>query len=277
MRTDELEHDLKTLAEPKAGDEQLRAAIRGLIGEQLQAPQSRRPTRLMFGAAAVASATVAAAILSLLGTTGSGGPSSADAAILAHVARTMSPPANLIVHVKETGTLSQGTSVAVEWWQETNAPYALRLIKGPMGQEVEGAADGTTSSQFDAATNTVYRHPDSSPPTLVDPIESVRAALNAGTAQIAGTATISGRLLYKVELPKGVVGYFDRTTYRPVYLDNPEGNGGVVRTQVVAYEELPLTPENERLLSITAQHPGASVETESARPPKQTSEPAKPK
>jgi hypothetical protein len=264
MTTDELEleRDLKTLAEPRAGDERLHDAIRATLGEQLETqPRSRRRTRLAFGAAAVAAATAAAATVALLGTGGSGGPSSADAAILAHVTHTISPPANLIVHVKETGVQPDGTPVAVEWWQETNAPYALRLIKGRAGQPVEGASDGTNSFQYDAGTNTIYEHPNSGPPTLVDPIESVRAALADGTAQVAGTVTIDGRSLYKVELSNGVVGYFDRTTYRPVYLDNPQGDGSVVRTQVVAYEELALNPENEKLLSIAAQHPGASVET----------------
>ncbi len=110
------------------------------------------------------------------------------------------------------------------------------------GQQVETAADGTTSSQYDAGTNTIYQHPDSTSPTLIDPIETVRAALANGTAQVAGTVTIDGQSLYKIELPGGVVGYFDRTDYRPVYLDNPQRDGSVVRTRVITYEELPITP-----------------------------------
>jgi hypothetical protein len=46
-----------------------------------------------------------------------------------------------------------------------------------------------------------------------------------------------------------------------VYLDNPQGDRTVVRTHVLAYEELPLTSENERLVSLTDQHPDARVET----------------
>jgi hypothetical protein len=56
-----------------------------------------------------------------------------------------------------------------------------------------------------------------------------------------------------------VVGYFDTTSYRPRYLDNPQADGSVVRTRVVSYEELPMTPDNAKLLSITAQHPDARV------------------
>jgi hypothetical protein len=263
MTTDELERDLKALAKTRPEDEHLRLAIRTALGEQLQERprMRRRRPRLVLAAVAVAAATVAAAIVALLGTGGSGGPASANAAILAHVSRAMSPPANLVVHVKEAGVIPDGTPVAVEWWQETNAPYAMRLIKGPVGHEVEGAADGTTRSQYDPSTNTIYQQPDSGAPTLVDPIETVRAALANGTAQAAGTVTIDGQPLYKIELPNGVIGYFDQSNYRPVYLDNPQRDGSVVRTRVVTYEELPLTPTNESLLSITAQHPDAKVQT----------------
>lgn len=273
MTTDELERELKTLAEPQADDERLRLTIRATLDEQLQGRPKirRRRTRLALGSAAVTAAALAAAAVALIGAGGSG-PPSAKAAVLAHVVGAITPPANIIVHVKEAGVQQDGTQVAAQWWQETNPPYAIRLIKGAAGQQVdskgsaggqqvESAADGTTFSQYDIGTNTIYQRPDSTPPTLIDPIESVRAGLASGTAQVAGTVTIDGQSLYKIELPDGVVGYFDRTDYRPVYLDNPQRDGSVVRTRVITYEELPITPENELLLSITAQHPRASVET----------------
>ncbi len=272
MTTDQLERDLKTLAEPQADDERLRLAIRATLGEQLQErPKIRRRARLLLGSAAITAATLAAAAVALIGTGGSG-PASANAAILAHVVRAISPPANIIVHVKQAGLQHDGTQVAAEWWQETNPPYAIRLIKGAAGQQVdakgnaggqqvESAADGTTFSQYDAGTNTIYQRPDSTSPTLIDPIETVRAGLTHGKAQVAGTVTIDGQSLYKIELPNGVVAYFDRTDYRPVYLDNPQRDGSVVRTRVITYEELSITPENEVLLNITAQHPRASIKT----------------
>ena len=274
MRTDELERDLKMLAEPQADDERLRVAIRVTLGDHVHARPKARPkirrrrTRVVFGA--VAAAAVAAAAVALIGT-GAAGPSSANAAILAHVVRAISPPANIIVHVKEVGAQDDGTQVAAEWWQETNPPYAIRLIKGAAGQQVdvkgnagaqpvESASDGTTDSQYDAGTNTIHQHPDSTSPALIDPIETARAALAQGTAEVEGTVTIDGQSLYKIVVPGGVVGYFDRTDYRPVYLDNPQRGGGIVRTRVITYEELPLTPENRRLLSVSAQHPRASVD-----------------
>ena len=261
MTTEELERDLTALAAPRAEDERARLAIRATLVELTHArPQRRRRSRLALGAAAVAAAALAAAILGLVG---SGGPS-ANAAILAGVSRALSPPANLIVHVHETGQVD-GAPVSAEWWQVTNAPYAMRLIKSNGAYVGEGSADGTTTSRYDAATNTISERPSSTADTtLIDPIETVRAALQNGTAQVSGTVTIDGRSLYKIELPNGVVGYFDQTDYRPAYLDNPQGDGSIVRTKVLAYEELPLTPQNERLVSLTAQHPDARVVTSAA-------------
>jgi hypothetical protein len=267
MTTDELERDLTTLAEPHQADERLRLAIRAQLSEQLRArPRRRLRTRLAFGAAAVAAAAIAVAIVALIGTGGSRGPAPADAAIIQHAIRAITSPANSIVHVKEIG-VQNGTPVAAEWWQQTSPPYASRVIKGPVGQQGEAADNGTTSFQYDASANTISESPDSSPATLIDPISIVRDKLENGTAQVAGTVTIDGTSLYKIELPNGVVGYFDRTDYRPMYLDNPQQDGSVVRARVVTYEQLPMTPENEKLLSITAQHPTARVETNPNRAP----------
>ena len=264
MTTDDLEHDLKTLANPKADDEHLRLAIRATLREQLhERPTRRSRRRLAFAGAAVAATTLAAAIVALIGTGRSGGPSAANAAILAHANRALNPPANMVVHVKETG-VDDGQAVAAEWWQETNAPYAFRLIKGTTGYQAEGGSDGSTSSRYDAATNTIYRYEDTKAPTLVDPIETARGELANGTAHVTGTVTINGRSLYKIELTTGVVAYFDQNDYAPVYLDNPQGDGSIVRTTVVTYDELPLTAETAKLLSVTAQHPDARVETGTA-------------
>jgi hypothetical protein len=269
MTTDQLERDLEKLAEPREADEQLRRAIRAQLGEQMLAGPTHptRPTRrskleLGLGWAAVAAVAIAVAMVSFGGPGGSAGPAAADAAIIRHALGAITLPANVIVHVKETG-VQNGTPIEVEWWQQTSSPYALRMIKGAAGREVEAANDGTTSSRYDAGTNTVIETPSASAPALVDPIAGVRAQLASGDAQVAGTASIDGVSLYKIELPTGVIGYFDTANYRPIYLDNPQGDGSVVRTRVVAYEELPMSLETEKLLSITAQHPQARVQTRS--------------
>jgi hypothetical protein len=259
MTTDELERELATVAEPREGDERLRLAIGARLGEQmLERPRRRSGAWLRLGWAAAATAAIAVVMagLGLLG--GSAGPSAADAAIMRHALGAITAPAGVIVHVKEVG-VQDGTPVAVEWWQRTSPPYALRMIKGPVGGQIEAAGDGKTSFRYDPSTNTVVETRDARAPELVDPMAGVRAQLADGNARVAGTATIDGTALYKIELPTGVIAYFDTTTYQPMYLDNPQRDGSVVRTRVVIYEELPMTPQNAKLLDITAQHPGARV------------------
>jgi hypothetical protein len=229
-------------------------------------PRRRRRPWLGVGWAAVAAAAIAVAIVSLGWPGGSAGPSAADAAIIRHALRAITLPANAIVHVKETG-VQDGTPVAAEWWQQTSPPHALRMIKARGGREVESANDGTTSFRYDTGTNTIVEKPVSSAPALVDPIAGVREQLASGGAQVAGKATIDATSLYKIELPTGVVGYFDTRDYRPIYLDNPQRDGSVVRTRVVTYEELPMTPDNAKFLSITAQHPQARVGTNAGDAP----------
>ena len=260
MTTDELERDLKTLAEPQEATSACASRFAHSSANSAGAPKAPLPdpSRARSGRCRGRSDRSGDRDADRNGRVG--GPASANAAIIPHAVRAISSPANIIVHVKETG-VQDGTPVAAEWWQQTSPPYAMRLIKGAVDRQGEGANDGTTSSWYDAGTNTIYQRPASSSPTLIDPLSTVREQLASGSAQVAGTVTIDGQSLYKIELPNGVVGYFDRTDYRPVYLDNPQRDGSIVRTRVITYEELPITPENEQLLSITAQHPRASVDT----------------
>jgi hypothetical protein len=264
MTTEELERDLELLAEPREADEHLRLTIRARLGEQMLVRPKRgiRPW-LGLSSAAAAAAALAAVIVALGWPGGSAGPSPADAAIVRHALLAITSPANEIVHVSEIG-VQDGTPVAAEWWQQTSPPHALRMIKGPVGHQGEAASDGTTSFQYDAQANTIVETPASSAPALVDPIEGVREQLARGGAQVAGTVTIDGKAMYKIELPTGVIAYFDTTDYRPTYLDNPQRNGSVVRTRVVAYEELPMNADNAKLLSLSAQHPNARVLTRPA-------------
>jgi hypothetical protein len=71
---------------------------------------------------------------------------------------------------------------------------------------------------------------------------------------------IGGASLYKIDLPNGLVGYFNENDYRPRYLDDPQQNGAPVRLKVAAYEYLPMTPSNRTLLSEIAQHPNARID-----------------
>jgi len=155
--------------------------------------------------------------------------------------------------------VQNGTTVLGETWQETSLPCASRGLKGPSGHTGEFADDGTSSFEYDPATNTISKQPDSSHPAFADPVAQVRQELAHGQAEETGTVTIGGVSLYRIELPHGLVGYFDTVDYLPRYLDDPQRDGSVVRLRVAAYEYLAMTPTNRALVSITAQHPRAQV------------------
>jgi hypothetical protein len=216
--------------------------------------------RYALPAAAALAAAIAAAVVILAGSSGSGGPPTASAAVVHHALRAVTPPAHTILHVKVVG-VQNGVQIMGESWQETSPPYASRGMKGEAGHLGEFADDGTTSYEYDPGSNTIYEQPDSSPPTFTDPISAVQQQLAGGQAQLAGTTVIDGQSLYAIDLPSGVVAYFDKSTYTPRYLDDPQHGGGVVRLTVVAYEHLAATPQNVRLLDLKAEHPGAHIDT----------------
>jgi hypothetical protein len=257
-----LERDLTALSAAREGDEALRLALRDELAATLRSRPARRRRSIAYplGAAAVAAVAAALAVIALVGTGGSDGPAVASAAIVHHALAAVTPPANSILHTEVVG-VQNGTTVLGETWQETSPPYASRGLKGEAGHLGEFADDGTNSFEYDPATNTIDSQPDSSHPTFADPAALVRQELADGQAQETGTVTIGGVSLYRIELPHGLVGYFDTVHYLPRYLDDPQRNGSVVRLRVAAYEYLAMTPANRDLLSITARHPRAQLVT----------------
>jgi hypothetical protein len=254
-----LERDLQRLAAPRDEDEGLRRAVRvQLVAKVAPRPRRRRSMRIAIGTVAAAAAAGAIAVVSDIGTSGSAGPAVADAAVIHHALTAVTGPANAILHEKIVG-VQNGVRVAAEWWQETGPPYASRVIKGPVGHEGEVSDNGTTSFAYDPGGNTITEQRDSSALTPIDPVSQVRQELASGQAHVAGTVVMDGSSLYKIDLPYGLVGYFDRNDYRPRYMDDPQRNGSVVRVRVVAYEYLRMTAASRTLLSVAAQHPTARI------------------
>jgi hypothetical protein len=254
-----LERDLRMLAEPREGDESLRVAIRAQLTATPHPRRLRRPLgiRLTVGLTAV-TAAAAVGVFAFVGTSGSGGPAIADAAIVHHALRAVTPPAHKILHVEVMG-VQDGVRVMAESWQETSPPYAGRGIKGEVGHQGESADNGRTTFVYDPSTNTIYERPDAVPPTFTDPAALVRRELSNGRAQVAGPVVIAGARLYKLDLPHGLVAYVNVSNYRLRYLDDPQRGGGIVRLRVAAYQYLPMTAANRALLSVTAQHPSARI------------------
>lgn len=249
--------DLYGLSSPSERQASERQALRRQLVGQLRPRPRRRPRMRIFAGVSAVSAAAAIALVALVGSTGSGGPTAADAAIIHHALRAVTPPAGEILHTKVVGT-QNGMTFAVEVWRQTAPPYAGRAIKDQM----EFSDNGSTSFDYDHAKNTIYERPDSSPrPAPNDPVAQIRQELASGQAQVKGTVVIEGTSLDKIDLPRGFVGYFDTSNYAPRYVDAPRRGGTVVRFRVEVYKYLPMTPANRDLLSVTAQHPGARIDT----------------
>jgi len=258
-----VERDLTALAEPREEDERLRLVLRAQLAAGLRPRVRRRrrqSMRIAFGAALATATAAVIALVVLAGSAGSGGPAAADAAVIHHALTAVTGPANAIVHEKVVG-VQNGVPVEAEWWQEISPPYANVVIKGPVGHEGEIGDDGTTSFEYDPRANTITEQQDSSPPTPIDPVSQIRQELAGGQAQVAGRVVIAGASLYKIDLPDGLIAYVDPSNYRPQYLDDPQRNGSVVRLRVATLEYLPMTASNRALLSVTAQHPTARIDT----------------
>lgn len=257
MTMTELERDLKLLAEPWSADHALRLRVREQLERELYRPPRRRlSVRVALGLVAATATAAAVALVAVIGTSGSGGPAIADAAIIHHALGAVSPPPNRILHVE---LVSVSTPGVAQRWQQTSPPYSSRAMKGVPGHFEEMADNGRTTFEYDAQTNTISAHPDSSAPTFTDPLAQVRHELAQGQADVAGRVVIDGAQLYKIDLPHGLVGYFTVHGYRPRYIDDPQRGGGIARLRIVTYQYLPMTAANRALLSVTAQHPGARV------------------
>jgi hypothetical protein len=247
VSNDTLERDLRGLAQPLDTDDALRRRIAAELTHR-SAPRRSRRVLLLAAAALV---VVAVAVGALVGIRGSGGPTAADAAVVHHALRAVTPPPNEILHVRIVDSSGAGG----EWWQETSAPFAGLSTKGPAGDKSATADDGSTTYEYDPGSNTIREHPDVAPPQFEDPVSSIHKALQSGDARVAGVVRIGGESLHKISLPGGSYAYFTTRSFYPRYFDNPDGT----RFTVVTYEFLPKSAANLRLLDLVAQHPDAQI------------------
>jgi hypothetical protein len=211
----------------------------------------------------LAAGAAVAIVLAGGGVSGSG-TATADAAIIHHASAAFAAPPNEIFHSK-----LQGDGFVAESWQLTSAPYSYLQGKGPIGAAPYASNDGTTTAYYDPTTNTIHqtRSTKSTKPTAPDnPLAEIRHEVHDGRARVLTTATVDGTATYEIQLAdkdgfdaQSLIVYVDRGSYRPIEIADPQRNGTTVRLQVVAFEYLPTTFTNLRLLSLTARYPSAQV------------------
>lgn len=94
---------------------------------------------------------------------------------------------------------------------------------------------------------------------------SIQTQLQEHKLKLDGTATIDGRDAIVLETANGSEKYYvEPVTYDPIktIIQNP--GGGLLTTTFSQYQVLPDTPANQRLLSLSARHPGARVDNSHA-------------
>jgi len=94
--------------------------------------------------------------------------------------------------------------------------------------------------------------------------DQILTMLRSCGAHLVGKATIGGRDTLELRSQDGHITYYvDASSYAPVQLDTTGTDGGT-SLRFTTYEVLPATDANEALLSLTAQHPSATVDRNQA-------------
>jgi hypothetical protein len=219
----------------------------------------RRATGL--GLAVAGAAAAAIALVSLAGSTGSGGPAVADAAVMHHIRAELTAPVGSILHEAATVTPAGGSPMQFELWAQTGRTGVYRVIK--YGQE--GSQSATQNENYDPSTRTVTVSP--LPPAVhayevahsVDLASELKEMVNSGQAAATAT-TFDGIPAYEIQVNvsggplSNATAYVAQSDYRPLQIDSSNG-----KSVFSTYEYLPATPANDALLAVTTAHPGATV------------------
>ncbi|MGN6378993.1 MAG: hypothetical protein ACTHNU_08595 [Gaiellales bacterium] len=105
---------------------------------------------------------------------------------------------------------------------------------------------------------------DSADPSSPDFAGQIRALLQSGGAHVVGHATVHGRDTLEISSQDGHTTYYvDPDTYAPVELDTTGTDGGT-SLYFSSYEFLADNAANQALLSLSAQHPSATVDRNQA-------------
>jgi hypothetical protein len=266
-----------------------RDQLRDAIQRDLDRRARRRRGTLRAARLGAAVLAVTAGLTAAVMVTGGAGPRPANAAILRAAAGALTPPPGTILHERAVVSSDVHAPLPIEFWAQADSPYAYRTIK--FGRE--SSWDGVRYATYDPASNTISCDNSGCPwpifterlpagagpaPQLpVDFVATLRSLIQTGQARVEGTTVIDGVPAYELTVSgmapgwtNGVAnGTYDvaQSDYHPLLIqttvDCATGAcGETVRFQT--YEFLPATSANLALLDLSAQHPGARVQSAAA-------------
>ncbi len=259
---------------------------------QRVATRSRILHRRSFRFAVPTLAVLAAASAAVMLVVGGGTQAqSADAAILRSTLAALTPPPGTILHEQAQVTTPGQPAEQFELWVQADTPHAYRAIKSGH----EASWNGSTFSGYDAASNTIATAPSDSASLgsmaaqgdePIDVAATLRSLVQSGQARVAGRTTINGTEAYKLTVTQSPDAFLIGTTYvaasdyHPLLIQTITDNETITYQ---TYDYLPATSSNLKLLDVAAEHPTATVITQSAPaeqrllPNSQSRSPASPK
>jgi hypothetical protein len=224
-------------------------------------PQRLRRSRRHLVRGALVAAAAAAVALGALSVLPGDGPSA-----IARAANALRPAADrTILHtvVVTTQIRSGGTTTVsrTETWLQTSPPYAARELGGRELAQVDGALQ-----YYDPRTNAIHTTPPNAVPATQFTLDAdslrdrMLTLLRSGQAREEGHVTVDGRDAIRIVSSDGNMTLIvDAATHDPIEWSWVSDEGVSETSRFDTYEWLPATKHNLALLSLTAQHPNATI------------------
>lgn len=236
------------------------------LGGAIDRRRSRRRRGLLLRATAAAAAAAALALGLLSALPGNDVLPGPEPSAAARAAALLSP-SDRILHTVVLATLRHPDGSVdrgrTETWQETSPSYDKREKSGR-----ELASAGGAAQYYDPRTNTTHTTaPNVAPERAPRPgtgdghlREDMLGLLRSSDARTAGRITVAGRPAIRiVSADWNETLVIDAVTAEPIEYSITSDEGIRVTNRFQAYELLPATDANRRLVSLRAQHPDATV------------------
>jgi hypothetical protein len=259
------------------------SALRLLAPELDRPPAPRRARRWRRSAlrSVVLAGAVAAAVFVVanVASTGNGSavPPAQAQTILRHVRAALVFPPHAIYEEETIGTVTarDGARFTSGWqeWLSTSPPYDNRIIQIANGKvQWEQAFVNGRLDLYDPMTNTVYLEPGVGPGQSSDTPQSnsalslVEYLLKQSNVTINPNAVLDGKTAIELTFDHGRFSYWiSPSTYQPLQSEDrqdslPDGQGGVGIDRYPIVRVLTGSAASPNLLSLQAQHPGATVD-----------------